>query len=246
MGWWLPWQPRAGLEKATLNLCRRMLPRVPGGSRQRWCLPCGSAAGVVDTALGPREWVMPRRCWLGEAQGLVQDICFHLRSPPLQEGTGGHSSLQGYPKPALMSPFQPCLPKAHGSAIMQILFFAVCGSVCPVPQLGMFCFSRRCPPGGRWLRCVPLISLSGAGEPGLVHTWVAQGVCGALKGRLRWLLEPGRAPVLGCKGGGPGPGHWLAWTRGPPAGAWGAGGGSTCPGGHWLGLCTQQAGTLSC
>lgn len=185
MGWWLPWQPRAGGEKAIPKLCRKILlevrtitapwyrgeqaeavPRAHTAGKQA----AGSAAGLMDAVLVLWEQVMPGHGWLElrEAQaGLVQEVCSHPSSPALGEGTGWHSSLQGYPGPALLPPFQP-LTKAPGSAVEQVLFFAVCrqGSVCPVPELGMCQLSCRCPPCGCWLHCVPLISLSGAGEPG--------------------------------------------------------------------------------
>lgn len=152
-------------------------PVVPGrtGRGSAWCSHCWGAscwqchwAGRCSAC--PLGAVMPGHGWLelGEAQtGLVQEVCSHPSSPALGEGTGWHGSLQRYPGHALLPPFQP-LTKAPGSAVEQVLFFAVCpqGSVCPVPELAMCQLSRRCPPCGRWLHRVPLITLSGAGEPG--------------------------------------------------------------------------------
>lgn len=188
----------------------------------------------------------------------MQEVCSHLSSPALGEGTGWHGSLQGYPRPALLPPFQPPA-KAPGSAVEQVLLFAVCpqGGVCPVPELCVFQLSHRCPPCGRWLRCASLISLSGAGEPGPVlagprQARVVQRVCGAGKGpacaealcslgcaRCQSLAGSSGAWLQGQPGRGRGAWTWwraadmartLVRPRGSLAGAWGAGGGSVCPG----------------
>lgn len=249
--------------------CYCHCPAVPGeqaealpGARAAGERATGSAAGVVmqRQSLGGRSCPgMAGWSW-GRRRGLVQ-VCSHPSSPALGEGTGWHGSLQGYPRPALLllfhtpAPPKPLVQLSSRSFSLLSVLRAVCAAL---PERGMFQLSRRCPPCGRWLHCVPLISLSGAGEPGPA---LGRG----RHGLRNVFVVPGRVQPAQKLGAHCRPGAWQgtgaqlqaqsgrgrqAWTwcrAADMARSWRLGhGGRQCVprAGTALGLYTQQAGTL--
>lgn len=161
------------------------------------------AAGPAALMLGwwTRRWALPDRSCPGTAGwgrrgGLMQDICSHPRSPALQEGTGGHSSLQEYPRSALMSPFQPCPPPKL------------------VVQLSSRSFSLLSL--GR-ASCALSFSWACFASAARAHPWVLAPLCASDKLIWGWGARPGAGmgcircsgclegpSVLGCKDSRPG------------------------------------------
>lgn len=136
---------------------------------------------------------MPRHSWLGEARGAHAR---HLLPPEVTSPAGRYWGAQlppGVPKVCPHVPF-PTLPpaKARGSAVKQILFFAVSwqGIMCPVLQLGVFCFSR------------PWVLATLCASDKLIWGWGARPGAGMGCIRCSGCLEG--PSVLGCKDSRPG------------------------------------------
>lgn len=112
VGWWLPWQPRAGVEEGAPRLCRKVLlevraTMVPGEQAE----PGACTAGLLAAPLGQMQrwslgaWPCPGTA--GWRWGVAREACSHLRSPALGEVLAGKGSLQGYPRLAPLPTLRP-------------------------------------------------------------------------------------------------------------------------------------------